>query len=36
LGSSGVLKERLSEFLKLVEISIVITLGLVEEDVTCE
>jgi hypothetical protein len=30
VGTGGILKEKLSKFLKLVEISIVITLGLVK------
>ncbi len=34
LGSSDILKERLLKFLKLVEMSIVITLGLIEDEQT--
>jgi ABC-type arginine transport system ATPase subunit len=34
LGPSGILKERLSEFVNLVEISIVITLGSIENEWT--
>jgi hypothetical protein len=34
LGSSGILKDKISKFLKLIEISIVITLGLVEDEWT--
>jgi hypothetical protein len=34
VGSNGILKERLSKFLKLVEISIAITLGSIEDKQT--